>query len=87
MTMAQYAEMNIQDTSAFMGFEQHMSKKTKKEIVYKRGALFRAVHSEQQRQFEAGIYDPDVTAKISLRCSAWSRKRAQLIGLIHAEKR
>ena len=87
MTMAQYAEMNVQDTSAFMGLEKFMSKKTPKEIVYKRGALYRTVHTEQQRQFEAGIYDPDVMAKISLGWSDWSRKRANIIGLIHAEKR
>ena len=86
MNMAQYAEMNIQDTSVFMGLEKFMSKKTPKEIVYKRDALYRTVHSEQQRQFEAGIYDPDIMSKISLGWSDWSRKRAQLIGLIHAEK-
>eukprot|EP00579_Thalassiosira_antarctica_P021681 CAMPEP_0201972422 /NCGR_PEP_ID=MMETSP0904-20121228/41665_1 /ASSEMBLY_ACC=CAM_ASM_000553 /TAXON_ID=420261 /ORGANISM="Thalassiosira antarctica, Strain CCMP982" /LENGTH=87 /DNA_ID=CAMNT_0048522251 /DNA_START=357 /DNA_END=620 /DNA_ORIENTATION=- len=86
MTMAQYAEMNIQDTSAFMGLEKYMSKKTKKEIVYKREALYRTVHSEQQRQFEADIYDPDAMAKISQGWSDWSRKRAEIIGLIHAEK-
>ena len=87
MTMAQYAEMNVQDTSAFMGLEKFMSKKTPKEIVYKREALYRTVHSEQQRQFESGIDDPDVMAKISLGWSDWSRKRANIIGLIHAEKR
>ena len=64
-----------------------MSKKTPKEVVYTQGALFRTVHSEQQRQFEAGICDPDIMAKIPPGWSDWSRGRAQITGLIHAERR
>ena len=87
MTIAQYADRNIQDTSVFMGLERFFSKKTPKEIVYKRKAICRAVCSEQQRQLEAGIYDPDEMASISQAASEWSRNRARIIGLIHAEKR
>ena len=87
MTMSQYANMNIQDTSVFMGLERYLSEKTSKDILYKRKAICRAVSSEQQRQLEAGIYDPDEMASVSQAVSDWCRKRARIAALIHAEKR
>ena len=87
MTMSQYANMNIQDTSVFMGLERYLSKKTSKAIVYKRKAICRAVRSEQQRQLDAGLYDPDTMASVSQAVSDWCRKRARIAALIHAEKR
>jgi len=85
MTMAQYAELNAHETSAFMGLEKFLSRETSREIKYQRDALRMAILYEQQRQIEAGIYDPDTMANISEVASAWCRKRSRIIALLHAD--
>eukprot|EP00579_Thalassiosira_antarctica_P022904 CAMPEP_0201990248 /NCGR_PEP_ID=MMETSP0904-20121228/93276_1 /ASSEMBLY_ACC=CAM_ASM_000553 /TAXON_ID=420261 /ORGANISM="Thalassiosira antarctica, Strain CCMP982" /LENGTH=240 /DNA_ID=CAMNT_0048544505 /DNA_START=58 /DNA_END=780 /DNA_ORIENTATION=- len=87
MTVAQYAEMNVHDTSAFMGLENYLSKDTTENIRYGRDAIRKAVLLEQHRQLDLCIHDPDAISLISERVSELSRKRAHIIGLLHAEKR
>ncbi|KAL7536644.1 hypothetical protein ACHAXR_011039 [Thalassiosira sp. AJA248-18] len=87
MTVAQYAAQNIQETSVFMGLENYLSDTSTCEIRYQRRAMVRAVLIEQFRQLEEGIYDPDMMANVCLEASSWSTSRAQIIALLHAEKR
>ncbi|KAL7534860.1 hypothetical protein ACHAWF_004975 [Thalassiosira exigua] len=87
MTVAQYADMNVQDTSAFMGLESHLTDITFERIVERRRRIAHAVISEQRRQDHAGVYDPITMSKISEAESNCSRKRARIIGLIHTDKR
>ena len=84
--MARYAEMNIQD-SAFMGLEYNLSDTARQETMHRRETIRRAVLSEQRRQRHVGIYDPDEMASISEAESTLSRRRAGIIGLLHAVKR
>ena len=86
LTMAQYAEMNVRDTSVFMGLEVHLTKDTARNIVVRRRALWTAVRAEQQRQSKAGICDPAQMASVAKMESEVSSKRAQIIALIHSEK-
>ena len=39
MSMAQYAELNAAETSAFMGLDSYLSKTTIREIKYQREAV------------------------------------------------
>ena len=87
MTVAQYAEMNVHDTSAFMGLENYLSKDTTEKIRYRRDAIRKAVLLEQQRQLDLCIHDPEAISILSSQVSELSRKRAHIIGLLHAEKR
>ena len=86
MTFAQYAEHNIQETSAFMGLENHLSKDTIQEKRHRIGATLRAVILEQQRQLDIGIDDPEAISIISQALSDKSRLRARMIGLLHDDK-
>ena len=83
MTMVQYAERHINDTSAFMGLEGYMSATTAREIKYQRQAIRKAVLSEQHRQLITCIYDPDAMTIVSRAASDWSCRRARIIALIH----
>lgn len=83
MTMAQYAELNSNETSAFMGLESFLSEDTAHMIKVKRRAILVAVTREQRRQDEAGVHDAVAMAKVSEAVSLWSRTRAQIIALIH----
>lgn len=88
LTMAQYAEMNAQDTSAFMGLETYLSTTTTANIKARRLAVWAAVLAEQHRQREetGGVCDdPAKVARVSLRETAVSQKRARIIALIHAD--
>ena len=80
------AERNIQDTSVFLGLEAHTSPCTPRTIRHHRAMVVRIVLDEQARQVEAGIDDVEANARLSVRASGWSRERARLIGLIHAER-
>mmetsp|Transcript_23314 Transcript_23314/g.49869 ORF Transcript_23314/g.49869 Transcript_23314/m.49869 type:complete len:175 (-) Transcript_23314:3-527(-) len=95
-TMAQFAERNVRDTSAFMGLERYLSDTTTREIRYQREALHAAVLGEQRRQqLEASrggdgcgtAVDPERMARVSEKATEWCRRRARIIALIHAEKR
>jgi hypothetical protein len=87
MTMAQYAEFHVEDTSAFMGLESYLTKDALLGIAHRKEAIRVAVLSEQRRQYHSGINDPDALARVSQDVSDLSTKRAQIIGMIHAEKR
>ncbi|KAL7543183.1 hypothetical protein ACHAXR_012469 [Thalassiosira sp. AJA248-18] len=80
--MAQIAEQNYQDTSLFMGLESSLSQQMCKDV----GHIRRAILSEHSRQSRSGIHDPDAMAAVSQALSESARKRARIIGLIHAEK-
>ena len=86
MTVAQYAEMNVHDTSAFMGLENYLSKDTTQEIGHRREEIRRAILLEQQRQLDIGIDDPEAISIISEALSVKSRLRARMIGLLHADE-
>eukprot|EP01083_Nonionella_stella_P123184 371078_1 len=87
MTMAQFAELNANETSAFMGLENYLSETTTREIKYQRDAIRRQVLHEQDRQIREGVHDLDAMASVSEAASDWSRKRAGIIALIHTDKR
>lgn len=84
LTVAQYAEINVSNTSAFMGIENHLSEQTTQGILNRRRSIRNAVLAEQDRQMKAKIYDPDEMAKVSQAESERSRLRAHLIGMMHA---
>lgn len=68
MTLAQYAEWCVasgKDTSNFMGLEQHFSLETSRQIRLRRRQVVAAVMTEQRRQNDKGIYDPDQMACVS----------------------
>lgn len=87
MTMASFAEMNVEDTSAFMGLECYLTDAMPLKIASRRKAVVRAVMSEQERQRRACVYDPDEMAHVSLPVTELARKRASIIGLLHTDKR
>lgn len=86
MTMAQYAAQNAGDTSAFMGLETYLSKQTQQGTIDRRRAIVQAVLAEQSHQNCCGTYDPDALAGVSQAVSDLSVMRAEIIGLIHADK-
>lgn len=87
MSMAQYAELHCDESSAFMGLESYLTETTTQEIRYQRRRIKDAVLHEQRRQCEAGVYDADALANVSKAASDWSRKRSVIIALLHADKR
>ena len=86
MTMAQYAEFHVKDTSAFLGLEKYLSQDAFRGIKHRKEALQRAVLSEQRRQYRAGINEPDALARVSQAASDLSTRRARIIGMIHVKK-
>jgi len=86
MTMAQYAELHVQDTSAFLGLENYMAQDTFRGVIYRKEAIIVAVLSEQRRQCRSGINDPDALAHVSQAVSDLSTRQARIIGMIHAKK-
>eukprot|EP00581_Thalassiosira_minuscula_P004385 CAMPEP_0183736506 /NCGR_PEP_ID=MMETSP0737-20130205/49455_1 /TAXON_ID=385413 /ORGANISM="Thalassiosira miniscula, Strain CCMP1093" /LENGTH=81 /DNA_ID=CAMNT_0025970519 /DNA_START=347 /DNA_END=592 /DNA_ORIENTATION=+ len=78
-------DMNVEDTSAFMGLENLLSREIYEEVLDNRRIVKIAVCHEQKRQMEAKTYDPNVLSLVSQSFSEWSRKRARIIGLIHAD--
>ena len=87
MTMAQFTELNANETSAFMGLENYLSETTTREIKYQRDAIRRQVLHEHGWQIREGMHDPDAIASNSEAASDWSRKRAGIIALIHTDQR
>ena len=86
LTMAEYAEKNVHDTSVFMGLEAHLSENSRVDIIRRRDSIRRAVLYEQTRQNHFGIHDHTKLAAVSLVESDMSRRRARIIGLLHADK-
>eukprot|EP00581_Thalassiosira_minuscula_P019999 CAMPEP_0183715822 /NCGR_PEP_ID=MMETSP0737-20130205/9921_1 /TAXON_ID=385413 /ORGANISM="Thalassiosira miniscula, Strain CCMP1093" /LENGTH=91 /DNA_ID=CAMNT_0025944981 /DNA_START=326 /DNA_END=601 /DNA_ORIENTATION=- len=87
--MADFAEMNIHETSAFLGLENYLLETTIPGIENMRRALTAAVLSEQYHQFQSckgTIYNAEKIANISKQASKWSRDRAKMVALIHAEE-
>mmetsp|Transcript_38460 Transcript_38460/g.80921 ORF Transcript_38460/g.80921 Transcript_38460/m.80921 type:complete len:198 (+) Transcript_38460:247-840(+) len=83
VTLGQIAMLHVKDSSVFMGLEKHLTDSTSKKIVSRQDALQGAVFSEQRRQREEGIYDPQSLANIAAEHSAFCRRRARIIGLLH----
>ena len=86
MSMAEYAKLKSNDTSAFMGLEAHLFESPN--VGYKRSterkkAQRGAVLLEQFRQQKLGIQDPDALVFVSEARSGWCRQRAHIIGLLH----
>lgn len=82
--MAKYCEMNIDDTSAFLGLERYLSDTTTQEILYQRQLHSNTVLYQHRQQIEIGVYDAEELARTSEATSEWSRMRARLIGKLHA---
>ena len=82
----QYAELHRQETSAFLGLEDYLSKNTSQEIRRRRKAITSAVLSEQRRQYSFGINDPDALEYASRAVSELSSRRARIIAMIHVNK-
>ena len=87
MTMAEYAELHVEDTSAFLGLESYLSQDVLQGIKRRKEAILGAVLSEQLRQSRVGINDPDALAQVSQSISDLSTRRARIIGMIHVKKR
>ena len=84
MTMAQYAVMNADDTSVFLGLEKYITADTPKKI---RAATYNhkmMVLYEQERQCVAGIHNAEELARVSQEASRWCWHRSQIIAQIHA---
>ena len=86
MTMAQYAEFHVKDTSAFMGLESYLTKDAFRGIKHRKVAVQTAVLSEQYRQYRSGTSDPNALAQVSQEVSGLSTRRARIIGMIHAKR-
>ena len=87
MTMSEYAEFHVEDTSVFLGLEKYLSQDAFRGTKHRNKAILGAVLSEQLRQYRSGINDPDALARVSQDVSDLSTKRAQIIGMIHVKKR
>lgn len=87
VTLAEYALMHPQDTSAFLGLEKYFTLKTSQQILIRRRGVGAAVLKEQKRQGRLGIYDMDRFAEVSRAQTILCRRRARIIGLLHSDKR
>jgi hypothetical protein len=85
--MAQFPTMEFPDTINFLGLESRLSRSIYREILQRRKARCMAVLCEQNRQRSIGINDPCMLANISEVESAWARKRARVIAMLHVEER
>mmetsp|Transcript_39042 Transcript_39042/g.82111 ORF Transcript_39042/g.82111 Transcript_39042/m.82111 type:complete len:150 (-) Transcript_39042:92-541(-) len=80
------ANWNVEETEAFMGLENLVSRNIRNKVLENRRTYRMAVHCEQRRQLRARLYDPHAMAIVSQSFSAWSRQRARTAGLIHADE-
>jgi hypothetical protein len=87
MTMSEYAEFHVEDTSVFLGLEKYLSQDAFRGTKHRKEAILGAVLSEQLRQSRVGINDPDALAQVSQSISDLSTRRARIIGMIHVKKR
>ena len=83
MTMAQYAKLDVNDTCAFLGIENYLSKATTREVAKRRRAIVNAVLFEQDRQYRSNNIDVDIIAVVSKAVSGLSARRARLIAMLH----
>ena len=83
MTLAEYAEKNIDDTSQFMGLESYLTDDAPVEISMRRKRLREAILKEQECQIYYGLHDPERMSIVSQEKSEWARMRARIIGLLH----
>eukprot|EP00571_Detonula_confervacea_P001263 CAMPEP_0172318406 /NCGR_PEP_ID=MMETSP1058-20130122/34792_1 /TAXON_ID=83371 /ORGANISM="Detonula confervacea, Strain CCMP 353" /LENGTH=251 /DNA_ID=CAMNT_0013033237 /DNA_START=221 /DNA_END=976 /DNA_ORIENTATION=- len=84
--MAKYAQVRMQQANTTpMGLENHVAVSIT-ELTRRRQNHWKAVLEEQWRQHGGGggLRDPDEIAKVSLEGSEWARKRARVIGALHA---
>ena len=86
LTVAQYAELNIENTSSFLGLETYLTETGPQEVVERRRASKRAVLLEQTRQTRLGLNDPEAMARISERLSELSRMRSRIIGQLQTAR-
>ena len=86
ITVAQYDESHVNETSAFLGLENYICQQTYKEIKRRRRAIIDAVLSEQMHQECYGFTDVDAIADVSRTVSDMSYRRARLIAMLHAEE-
>lgn len=84
LTMEQYAMLNVQETSAFMGLENYLSNAAAIGIRRRRSAVRAAVLREQHRQDEMGILDFDAMSNASKAATQVALKRARIVALLHA---
>lgn len=87
MTLADFAESNLEDTSSWMGLETYMTDNAARMVRSRRKSIVTAVLEEYDRQDGTGIYDPDALARVSAAASDVSRQRARVIALLHDERR
>jgi hypothetical protein len=85
MTVAQYAKLHVNETTAFLGIEKNLSKATLRGVAKRRRAIVDAVLLEQDRQYRSGNIDADLMAVASEAVSGLSAKLAMLIARLHSK--
>ena len=85
MTVAQYAELHVNETSVFLGLENYLSKDTTREVATRRCAIVDTVLLDQERQYQSGYIDADIMAVASEAISGLSARRARLIAILHSK--
>ena len=83
MTVARYAELHVNETSAFLGLENYLSQASIREVKMRRRAIVDAVLHEQERQHHSGNINVDKMSVVSQAVSGLSRRRARLIAMVH----
>ena len=79
-----FAKIGIDNTEIFMGLEKYLDDARPQKIRQERKEICDEVFQEQVRQQDEGIFDPDAMANVSEAVSGSSRRRARVIGMIHA---
>ncbi len=85
MTVAQYAKLLVNKTTAFLGIEMYLSKSTLRGVAKRRCAIVDAVLLEQDCQYCSGNIDANLMAVASEAVSGLSAKRARLIARLHSK--
>ena len=83
MTVAQYAKLHVNETSAFLGLENYLSQASIREVKMRRRAIVDAVLYEQERQHHSGNINVHKMSVVSQAVSGLSRRRARLIAMVH----
>ena len=85
MTVAQYAELHLNESSAFLGIDNYLSNDTIRGVVKRRRAIIDAVLLEQERQYRSDNIDADIMTVVSEAISGLSARRARLIARLHSK--
>ena len=85
MTVAQYAELHLNESSAFLGIDNYLSNDTIRGVVKRRRAIVDAVLLEQERQYRSDNIDADIMAVVLEAISGLSARRARLIARLHSK--